>query len=297
MYYSGLALDRASSRRADPAWIAGLLTAASTRTIPMWRDLCPVRAGAPVIGQAGLAQEVLAAADDPVLLGLDHSGAVFAADLSALDRDHAVQVADAEDMVDVRRLVATLSAAEAGVLAYARGIAHWHRNQRYCGACGAATDPGDGGHLRTCSGCGKLHFPRIEPAVITLVELPGTPNRCLLGRHAGAEPDRYSTLAGFVEIGENLEDAVRREIAEEAGATVRNVRYQGSQAWPFPAGLMIAFRAEAASDAVRVDGAELLDARWFTAQEIRTWMARQHDPFRLDSIGKTLIEGWLAENA
>jgi NAD+ diphosphatase len=295
MYYSGLALDRASGKRTDPAWIAELLGAAQTRAIPLWRDLCLVRGGSPVTLQADDAEKVLTAAD-PVLLGLDHAGAVFAADLSALDRDHAVRVAGADDTVDVRRLVTTLDAADAGVLAYARGITHWNRNQRYCGACGARTDPREGGHLRICVDCEKLHFPRIEPAVITLVELPGPPKRCLLGRHRGADPDRYSTLAGFVEIGENLEDAVRREVAEEAGVTVRAVSYQGSQAWPFPAGLMIAFRAEAASDTIRVDGAELLDARWFTVTEIRARLSGQDDPFRMDSIGKTLIESWLSDN-
>ena len=296
MYYSGLALDRASGKRADPGWVAGLLAAAQTRAIPLWRDLCLVRAGSPVTLRGDRAGQVLAAAADPVLLGLDEAGAVFAADLSELDLDRAVQVAGADDTADVRRLVSTLSAADAGVIAYARGIAHWHRNQRYCGACGGRTEPRDGGHLRICTGCEKLHFPRIEPAVITLVELPGTPRRCLLGRHRGADPDRYSTLAGFVEIGENLEDAVRREVAEEAGVTVRAVSYQGSQAWPFPAGLMIAFRAVAASDAISVDGAELLDARWFTAADLRARMSAQHDPFRMDSIGKTLIEDWLSGN-
>jgi NAD+ diphosphatase len=295
VYYSGLALDRASGKRTDPAWIAALLAAAQTRAIPLWRDLCLVRGGSPVTLQADDAEKVLTATD-PVLLGLDHAGAVFAADLSALDRDHAVRVAGADDTVDVRRLVTTLDAADAGVLAYARGITHWNRNQRYCGACGARTDPREAGHLRICVDCEKLHFPRIEPAVITLVELPGTPKRCLLGRHRGADPDRYSTLAGFVEIGENLEDAVRREVAEEAGVTVRAVSYQGSQAWPFPAGLMIAFRAAAASDTIRVDGAELLDARWFTATEIRARLSGQDDPFRMDSIGKTLIESWLSDN-
>jgi NAD+ diphosphatase len=296
MYYSELDLDRASGKRANPAWIAELLAAAQTRAILLWRDLCLVRGGSPVILQADHAEKVLAAADDPVLLGLDRAGAVFAADLSALDRDQALRVAGADDTVDVRRLVTTLSAADAGLLAYARGITHWNRNQRYCGACGARTDPRDGGHLRICVNCEKLHFPRIEPAVITLVELPGTPKRCLLGRHRGADPNRYSTLAGFVEIGENLEDAVRREVAEEAGVTVRAVSYQGSQAWPFPAGLMIAFRAEAVSDTIRADGEELLDACWFTVTEIRARLSGQDDPFRMDSIGKTLIESWLSDN-
>lgn len=144
-----------------------------------------------------------------------------------------------------------------------------------------------------------LHFPRIEPAIIVLVELPGEPRRCLLGRHQGAGPDRFSTLAGFVEVGESLEDAVRREVAEEAGVAVGPVSYQGSQAWPFPAGLMIGFRAVADSPEVRVDGTELLDARWFTAAEIRARIADESaaPPYRVDSIGRALIEDWLGDGS
>jgi NAD+ diphosphatase len=252
----------------------------------------------PVVLRVEAAREILAAAGDPVLLGLDADGAVFAADLSALEQSHAVQLAGAEVVSDVRQLVTNLSAAEAGTLAYARGILHWHRNQRFCGACGGPTAPSDGGHLRICGECGKLLFPRIEPAVIVLVELPAQPRRCLLGRHRGAGAESYSMLAGFVEIGENLEDAVRREVAEEAGVTVGAVTYQGSQAWPFPSGLMVGFRATAVSDAIAVDGVELLDARWFTTADIRARQAVSGTEglFRVDSIGKILVESWLSDH-
>jgi NAD+ diphosphatase len=297
MYYSGLSLDRASGRRVDPGWITKLFAETGTRVIPLWRDQCLVRQGAPVTLRVDQAQDLLAAAGDPVLLGLDGDSAVFAADLSELEQPDAVELAGAGAAVDVRTLVPALAPADAGLLAYARGILYWHRNQRFCGACGGRTDPRDGGHLRTCRDCGKLLFPRIEPAVIVLVELPGEPRRCLLGRHRGSGPDRFSTLAGFVEIGENLEDTVRREVAEEAGVTVDTVTYQASQAWPFPAGLMIGFHAEAVSDKIDVDDSELLEARWFTAADLR---ARGSDsatggPYRVDSVGKVLIERWLAD--
>jgi NAD+ diphosphatase len=176
-------------------------------------------------------------------------------------------------------------------------LLHWHRQQRYCGTCGAVAVAGGGGHVRTCSGaeCGRLLFPRIEPAIIVLVEAPGSPERCLLARHAGAAEDSYSTLAGFVEVGESLEDAVRREMAEEAGITVADVTYQGSQAWPFPAGLMVGFRATATSDEVRVDGVELLEARWFTREDLRERVAAGRRLGRVDSIDHRLLNDWLAE--
>jgi NAD+ diphosphatase len=299
MPYSGLGLDRASGRRTDPRWVERLRTAAGTRVIPLWQDRCLVRDGAPVVLSAGAAGEVFGAAGDPVLLGLDGPSAVFAADLSTLAQVDAAALVGADTASDVRGLVTNLTPDEAGVLAYARGILHWHRNQRFCGMCGGPTDPRDGGHQRICRSCGRLLFPRIEPAVIVLVELPGEPWRCLLGRHEGGGAESYGTLAGFVEIGESLEDAVRREVAEEAGVTVGEVTYQASQAWPFPAGLMIGFRARAVSAAIEVDGAELLDARWFTAADLHARMAASGPAglFRVDSIGKFLVETWLADRS
>ena len=136
--------------------------------------------------------------------------------------------------------------------------------------------------------CGKLLFPRIEPAVIVLVEAPGAPRRCLLGRHQGAAAGVYATLAGFVEIGESLEDAVRREVAEEAGVQVGAVTYQASQAWPFPAGLMVGFRARAISAAIAADHHELAEARWFTRDELCEQAAGSgpRSLFNQDSIEK-----------
>jgi NAD+ diphosphatase len=134
-------------------------------------------------------------------------------------------------------------------------------------------------------------------AVIVLIEAPGTPRRCLLARHQGAPEGAYSTLAGFLEIGESLEDAVRREVAEEAGVRLDTVTYQASQAWPFPAGLMVGFRAVAASDAVKVDADELEEARWFTRAELLAHAAAGHRLGREDSIDRHLLRGWLDETA
>ncbi|MET8527038.1 NAD(+) diphosphatase [Micromonospora sp. NPDC005172] len=295
--YGGGSLDRAAGLRTDPARLDELLADPTTVVLPLWRDRCLVDGDGPVRLTADRASLVRSAAGETVFLGLDGDVAVFAVDLSGLGEHTAVEMSGAARAVDVRALVGRLDPAGAAIQAYARGLLHWHRQQRYCGTCGAAAVAGGGGHVRTCSGaeCGRLLFPRIEPAIIVLVEAPGSPERCLLARHAGAAEDSYSTLAGFVEVGESLEDAVRREMAEEAGITVTDVAYQGSQAWPFPAGMMVGFRATATSDEVRVDGVELLEARWFTREELRARVAAGRRLGRVDSIDHRLLDDWLAE--
>ncbi|WP_074315272.1 NAD(+) diphosphatase [Micromonospora cremea] len=296
--YGGGWLDRAGELRTDPARLSALLTDATTVVLPLWRDRCLVDGNGPVRLTAERASLVRSAAGETVFLGLDGDAAVFAADLSALSEQSAVEMAGVARAVDVRALVGRLEPGEAAVQAYARGLLHWHRQQRYCGACGAPAVAGGGGHVRTCTGgeCGRLLFPRIEPAIIVLVEAPDRPERCLLARHAGAPEGSYSTLAGFVEVGESLEDAVRREMAEEAGVPVTDVTYQGSQGWPFPAGLMVGFRATAMSEEIRVDGVELLEARWFTRAELRERVAEGRPLGRVDSIDHQLLHDWLAED-
>ena len=228
---------------------------------------------------------------------MDGEAGIFAIDLSRLERAEAFDVAGATDAVDVRAMFAALDGQQATTLGYALGILRWHHDQRFCGACGHPAASCHGGTQRRCTGagCGRLLFPRIEPAVIALVEAPGRVSRCLLARHRGAALGSFATLAGFVEIGESLEDAVRREVAEETGVRLGKVSYQASQAWPFPAGLMIGFRARAVSEAIRVDLAELDEARWFTRAEVSAMLARH--PARPDSIESHLIGAWLREPA
>ena len=234
-------------------------------------------------------------AGTPLFLGLDGDAGLFAVDLSALDEARAVEITGAERAGDLRAFAGTLGSAEAAILAYARGLAFWNRNQQFCGTCGVATLSRHGGHLRVCGNeaCARLHFPRIEPAVITLVESAGPPQRCLMARHNGSAPDSYALLAGFVEIGESLEDAVRREVAEEAGVSLATVDYVASQAWPFPAGLMAGFRATAASESVTADGKEIVEARWFTRAELSQRAASGHPLGRVDSIDRHLLRSWL----
>jgi NAD+ diphosphatase len=299
--YNGLALDRAAGQRGDPAWVQSVLDRPTARLIPFWREKCLVNGtpGAghqPAILAAPAAAAVLAVATDTVLLGLDDEAGVFAVDLSPLKRADAIRLTGAADVIDVRAMFASVDPEQAAVLGYARGILRWHRDQRYCGACGHRAVSCSGGTQRRCTGadCGRLLFPRIEPAVIALVEAPGPPARCVLARHRGAAPGAFAALAGFVEIGEGLEDAVRREVAEETGILLGEVSYQASQAWPFPAGLMIGFRARAVSEAILVDRAELDEACWFTRPEVSAMLARH--PARCDSIESYLIGAWLRES-
>jgi NAD+ diphosphatase len=169
---------------------------------------------------------------------------------------------------ELRPLSPLIRSDEAGLLAYARALSIWRARHRYCSVCGAATIPQRAGHSMCCSreGCAQEFFPRIDPAIIVLIT---DGERALLGRQATWPPGRYSTIAGFVEPGESLEDAVAREVMEETGVAVTGARYDSSQPWPFPASIMIGFRAWARpGSAIKCTG-ELEDARWFSREEIR----------------------------
>ena len=298
--YSGCPLDRASSQRGDASWIAALLDDdTNARLIPVWRNHCLVSGDppSPIISAEPSRNAILRRLSTPVFLGMDGTAAIFAVDLSSLSEARAVAAAGAERVLDVRRLAGRISAGDAAILGYARGLLYWNRCQRFCGICGARTQPGQAGHTRVCTrdGCAHTHFPRIEPAVIMLVESAATPRRCLLARHRNSAPGGYSTLAGFAEIGESLEDAVRREVAEETGVLIGRVSYVASQAWPFPAGLMVGFRARAEDDSISVDGEEILEARWFTRAELAERAASGHPLGRPDSIDRHLLQSWLVE--
>ena len=290
--YAGLRMDRATDRREDPGWVAAQVADGRARVWPMWRDQCLV-AGDPPVPVAVPVGEV--DSGELVLLGVGDGGPEFALDRSELELGDALAEVGADGVADVRALFGGLPAELAGMLAYARGLLYWNRQQRFCGRCGGAAEARHGGHLRVCGneGCGALLFPRIAPAVIVLVETVTWPRRCLLARHAGSAVGGYSLLAGFVEIGESLEDAVAREILEEVGVTVRDVRYAGSQPFPFPAGLMVGFRAAAADEAVRVDGREILEARWFSREELQA----RGRLGRVDAIDRVMLTAWVDEGA
>jgi len=191
----------------------------------------------------------------------------------------------------VRAAGGRLDATQGALLVHAVGLANWHATHPRCARCGERTEIAQAGHVRRCPACSALHFPRTDPAVIMLVT--DEADRALLGRHASWPPQRYSTLAGFVEPGETLEDAVRREVLEEVGIAVTDVTYAGSQPWPFPSSLMVGFFAAARSASIQVDGSEIADARWFTRAEVRALTGSGSLVLPgLVSISRWLIEGW-----
>jgi NAD+ diphosphatase len=174
---------------------------------------------------------------------------------------------------------------------------HWHARHHFCGVCGYPTQSAEAGHVRRCTNptCGASHFPRTDPAVIMLVHDGG--DRVILGRQAQWPPGMHSVLAGFVEPGENLEEAVTREVAEEVGIAVTDVRYQSSQPWPFPASIMLGFTARALATDLQLSDDELETARWYTRAELRA--SPESESFRLprrDSIARRLVEDWLADD-
>jgi NAD+ diphosphatase len=188
----------------------------------------------------------------------------------------------------------TVPAEEASLAVHGVGIARWHQRHTHCSNCGVLTRVADAGHSRACDACGAQHFPRTDPAVIMLIT--DDSDRALLGRQPVWPEGRFSTLAGFVEPGETLEDAVRREVAEEVGITVGDVEYAGSQPWPFPASLMVGFFGRAASTDIAVDRNEIAEAAWFTRDDMRSAIAAGDLMLPPQvSISRWLINTWLAK--
>jgi len=295
-FYGSEHLNRAAERRSDAAWIEARLELATTRLVPVWECRNLLRLDPePAAGflRRDEVEDGELARSLPVFLGLDGDDIAWFAVLFDGDEPPALQSDEAVRFAGLRRSGPLLERKAAGMLAFARAMANWHATNRYCGACGAPTRVRDAGWLRCCTApsCGREHFPRMDPAVIMRVTYR---DRILLGRQAAWPPLWYSVLAGFVEPGESLEDAVRREVREEVGVTVTRVRYDSSQPWPFPQSLMLGFSAVAVDDAIRCDGRELEDARWFDRAQIQA--ARDAGTLRLSpkaSISRHLIDSWL----
>ncbi|HEX6026009.1 MAG TPA: NAD(+) diphosphatase [Solirubrobacter sp.] len=313
--FTGAALDRAGdSRRRDPEWLAEQLAHPGARAVV---------AGDPGLRIAGDRLELvplseLEGVEPTVLLGIDADGPVYAVDEDP-PRDGRVPMIGAAGMrgepppdsngrrVGLRKAAVILSRADGGLAAYAAALLNWHRRHRYCAACGKPSDIVEGGLTRLCPACGAEHHPRTDPVVIMLVT---DGDRLLLGRQHAWPSGRYSALAGFVEPGEALEEAVAREVREEAGVVVGRPRYVASQPWPFPASLMLGFSAPYVAGEAVVRDDELQDVRWFSRAEIEAAAALPDrddwgtpgdpgGPLRLPpslAIARRLIDAWLADH-
>ncbi len=312
--FAGNPLDRLSLLREDGAALARLAADPAARAAIFVQSMPVLRLDgdkAVALHPLALARKIGAASIE-VLLGRDVAGPVFAL-LLPDEAAQAEETPDAGAFLDRRRLIlpnhpgldihdlraaaakGLLGAAELAVLSQAKSILHYHATHGFCGRCGAATIPVAAGWRRDCPACGAKHFPRTDPVAIMLVT---DGENCLLGRQRQFPEKMYSCLAGFVESGETLEEAVRREVMEEAGVRVGAVAYAASQPWPFPGSLMFGCVARAVSREIIMDAAELEDCRWFSRAEARAMVEERHEegffaPGKI-AIARTLLELWLA---
>lgn len=266
--FSGSGLDRAHVERRDPGWLAARLQDERSRFLPVWNLEMLVRTEEPreLAWARGALRQSADPGSPPILLGLRDDVAHFALDISNVTNPaEELGLGDSASFEDLRAMGALIPSGEAAIAAQARGLVEWHARSGHCSACGARTLSEHGGSLRRCPECSLEHFPRTDPVVIAVV-VHG--DRCLLGRSRGWPTAMYSALAGFVEPGENMEEALRREIREEAGIRVGAIEYIASQPWPFPCSLMIGCLAEALTETISLPDAELEAARWFTRKEV-----------------------------
>lgn len=290
---SGQYIDRVAHWRKDEARVRAALEDPNSVFVPVWRNQNLVRPGehgVTALLVANIRSTLQIDFGDVVLLGEFHERACFAVPLTTPELPAFDEPVEPRDL---RTIAGELPPQEAGLLAYARAMLYWRDRNRFCGRCGAVMRSLQAGHVQQCSNptCAIQVFPRIDPAIIVLVT---DGERALLGRQASWPPSRYSTIAGFVEPGESLEDAVAREVLEETGVRVDSVEYHSSQPWPFPSSLMLGFIAHARAQAIQLTDAELEDARWLTRQQIATGEIRM--PFQ-HSISFRLIEDWYNEGA
>ena len=296
--FTGEALDRAAEHRGDPDWLA------AQAADPAARAVVAGDGGVHVTGddEPRLALLPLAGLDaaEPLLLGLDEAGPVFAVDADGRS-GRAIGAGDWDGRVEgtgtrplgLRAAAASLRPADAGLAAHAAALLNWHRRHGFCAKCGAPTDVVAGGIIRVCPQCGAEHHPRTDPVVIMLVT---DGDRVLLGRQPTWPPGRYSALAGFVEPGESLEQAVAREVREEAGVEVGEPVYVASQPWPFPSSLMLGFIAPWRSGEPRRIDSELEDVGWFERAEVETALAGRPSSLGLPprfAIARRLLEHWV----
>ena len=313
MTFSKMPLDRCSSLRKDKNWLLNQIKSKNSIFIPIWRGnyffvenkLLQLNYHELELSAENLTRKPF------IFLGLEDrlssqgNYAFFVIDCSEYQEEKLSDLFTKNcQLIEFRKSITLLSAHQAAILSYAKSLSHWHHSNQFCGFCGQPSIADCCGHSRKCTNeaCAKETFPRTDPVVIMLVEYQpkNGPAQCLLAQHHHSNYQVVSTLAGFVDPGETLEEAVTREVKEEAGVDVSDVTYIASQPWPFPGSLMIGFFAKAINNEINIDNDELVDAQWFTAQQVR-----QFDNWgdeggniqipRKESIARYLIEQWLAK--
>lgn len=310
LFFSDDHVDPGIEKRADAAWLQQMRESVYARYLVVRQGRVMVRsADAFRVAwfQASEVEEPIEHDSSTVFLGCEQGEPRFAIipterPVTANDRFRIPPGMDAQGYVGLYEAAELLPAMESRLAARAAHLANWINRTHYCGACGSRMNLVDGGYKRVCRNarCAREEFPRTDPVVITLV-IRG--DRCLLGRQARFPPGRYSTIAGFVEPGESLEAAVRREVLEEVGMPVGDVRYRGSQPWPFPASLMLGFRADALGERIVLGDGELEDARWFSREDILESISGPADAKRgirlppKGTIARALTEEWAVRSA
>ena len=311
--FGGSALDRAAELRGDIPALAAAMQDPAARTVVLWRGkpLLSGADGARVLARLPLDHPILKdARSEPILLGREEGAARFAHDISGWDPETDVSevgafidrseqrhptLDDTFGFVELRNVMTSLTPRDAELAATAKAILGWHDTHGFCARCGAPSDITQAGWQRVCQACGGSHFPRTDPVVIMLITRG---NKALLGRSPGWPEGMYSCLAGFVEPGESIEAAVRREVWEEAGVRVGEVRYLSSQPWPFPASLMFGCQGIATSDEITIDPTEIEDALWVSREEVMDALAGLRPgllPARKGAIAHFLLSNWLAD--
>jgi NAD+ diphosphatase len=295
--FAGNPLDRGDAQRRDQQWLDAQASNPRSRFLPLWQLNVLIHTGSETrLGWLSPTAIKHPAIDvPPVFLGLSEGVAHFAIDVSQLADPQQELKLDAAWRFEESRAAATqLSLPETGILAQSRAQLDWHRRHQFCSVCGRRTVQGRGGHVRQCPACKAEHFPRTDPVAIMVVS---DGHRCLLGQTRGrlSRTGTYSALAGFIDQGESIEEAVRREVKEEAGIEVGKVRYHSSQPWPFPSSLMIGCHAQALTTEIRMDDGEMTDVRWFSRDEVRSALEGENSHLRVPApiaIAHHLIKAW-----
>jgi NAD+ diphosphatase len=284
-------LDRAAHLRAEPDLLTRLGTDPTSLVVPIHAGQAPVLDGPDgptlLLSTPVERPELVTSSSCTLFLGSDAEGRAYL----AVSLETAPDLPEGARWAGLRDVGSLLDDTGAGILTASVALLAWHANHTRCARCGAATDVIQAGWVRHCPVCGAEHYPRTDPAVIMSIVSPD--DEILLGRQASWPELRFSTLAGFVEPGESLEDAVRREVDEESGITVGEVSYRGSQPWPFPSSLMLGFRGEAISTAITVDKVELAEARWWSREQLQADVLAKRLLLPPGvSIARRLIEDW-----